>query len=38
VMVDRDELYVIGEREQVHDLFAREHRLAAAERVKHTEE
>jgi diaminopimelate decarboxylase len=38
VMVDRDELYVIGEREQVHDLFAREHRLAAAARVKHTEE
>jgi diaminopimelate decarboxylase len=27
VMVDRDELYVIGEREQVHDLFARERRL-----------
>jgi diaminopimelate decarboxylase len=34
VMVDRDELYVIGEREQVHDLFAREHRLPAAEQVK----
>jgi len=38
VMVDRDEIYVIGEREQVHDLFAREHCLPAAERVKHTQE
>jgi diaminopimelate decarboxylase len=38
VMVDRDELYVIGEREQVHDLFAREHRLPIAERVKYTKE
>jgi diaminopimelate decarboxylase len=38
VMVDRDELYVIGEREQVHDLFAREHRLPIAERVKYMKE
>jgi diaminopimelate decarboxylase len=29
VMVDDDQLYVMREREQVHDLFAREHRLPA---------
>ncbi|MGZ5228090.1 MAG: diaminopimelate decarboxylase, partial [Burkholderiales bacterium] len=27
VMVDSDQLYVMREREQVHDLIAREHRL-----------
>jgi diaminopimelate decarboxylase len=29
VMVDDDQLYVVREREQVHDLIVREHRLPA---------